>query len=227
MPILNFLTSDTMYNLARGPFVRAAFVLFAAGCLIRIIRVLSLTKKWEPGWSIPQSMEKSKTPIGKSHFRIKLTIFGTNPAIMTVSTVFHVLIFISPIFLLAHNILLQEAIGVSFFSLPQGLSNIIAFIILGCGVFFLFRRIFLQRMRAISSIYDYLILFIVIIPFLTGLLAFYQVYDYRLMVVLHMLSGELVLAAIPFTKIFHMVFFFVGRFVLVDQYTLGKGTRTW
>ena len=42
-----------------------------------------------------------------------------------------------------------------------------------------------------------------------------------------MLTGELMLIAIPFTKIYHMVFFFIGRFVLIHQHTLGKGSRTW
>lgn len=226
MSFFNILSSDTIYNLARGPFVKAAFALFIAGCLIRTLRILSLTKKWEPNWNIPDSIGKNAAPIVKSPFRIKSSVFGIHPVTMAVSTVFHIIIFVSPIFLLAHNVLLREAIGVSFFSLPQQISNALAFIVLGCAVFFLFRRIFLQRMRAISSIDDYLILFVVAAPFLTGVLAFYQVYDYRAMVTLHMLSGELMLIAIPFTRIFHMVFFFIGRFLLVGQYTLGRGTRT-
>ena len=225
MIIINLFTSDTLYNLARGPFAWAAFALFFAGCLIRTLQVLSLTKKWEPGWNIPVPVGNSNTPIARSPFRIKLTVFGTSPVTMVVSTLFHVLIFVSPIFLLAHNILLKDAIGISFFSLPQHIADLLVFIFLGCAVFFLFRRIFLKRMRAISGIDDYLILFIAAAPFLTGVLAFYQIYDYRTVVILHMLSGELMLISIPFTKAFHMVFFFIGRFLLVSQNTMGRGTR--
>jgi len=119
MPIINALTSDTLYNLARGPFAWAAFALFFAGCLIRTLQVLSLTKKWEPNWNIPVPVGNNNTPIVRSPFRMKLTVFGTNSVTMVVSTIFHIIIFVSPIFLLAHNILLKDAIGINFFSLPQ------------------------------------------------------------------------------------------------------------
>jgi len=225
MIIINAFTSNTLYNLARGPFAWAAFALFFAGCLIRTLKVLSLTRKWEPCWNIPVPMGNHNASKVRLPFRMKLTVFGTNPVTMVVSTIFHILIFVLPIFLLAHNILLKDAIGISFFSLPQQMADLLAFIFLGCAVFFFFRRIFLKRMRAISSVDDYLILFIAAAPFLTGVLAFYQIYDYRTVVILHMLSGELMLITIPFTKAFHMVFFFIGRFLIVNQNTMGRGTR--
>jgi len=61
------------------------------------------------------------------------------------------------------------------------LAELLAFIFLACAVFFLFRRISLKMVRAISGIDDYLILFIAAAPFLTGILAFYQIYDYGIL----------------------------------------------
>ncbi|NOY70345.1 MAG: hypothetical protein GXP53_12825 [Deltaproteobacteria bacterium] len=229
MQILNFLTPDILYDLARGPFVWASFVVFIAGCLIRTIRILSLTKKWEPTWNIPKPDKKDLSKIKKCPLaRIKLSVFGTSPVTMVISVVFHLLIFVIPLFLLGHNILLQEETGISLFSFSQGATNVLTLIFLFCALFFFLRRILLARMRAISTCYDYIIFFIAIAPFLTGILAFYQPFNnYQTMIILHMLSGELMLIAIPFTKIFHMVFFFMGRFMLVGQHTLGRGTRTW
>ena len=53
---------------------------------------------------------------------------------------------------------------------------------------------------------DFGILAIVTAPFLTGLLAYYQVFDARVMTILHMLAGETMLIAIPFTRLSHMIF---------------------
>ncbi len=205
----------------------ASLTICVLGCLIRVIRIISLTKKWTPEYNIPRYIERNQVSVVKHPFRIGLTIFGTSPVTIFVSIVFHVLVFVCPIFLYAHNLLLQQTIGISFFSFSGELSNILAFVVLGCGVFFLSRRIFMRRVRIISDACDYLLLFVILMPFLTGILSFYQIYDYRTMVVLHMLSGELMLILIPFTKIFHMFFFFIGRFLLVGQHSFGRGIRTW
>ncbi len=227
MPISTFFMPTTMYNLARGPFVWASLIICASGCLIRIIRVISLTEKWKPDRNIPELKVKNRMSVKKSYFRIKFTILGAHPVTISVSTVFHVLIFVCPLTLIAHNILFRRATGIGFFCFPEKISNIFAFVVLGCVAFFLIRRLFIKRIRVISDIYDYLILFVIMMPFLTGILSFYQIYDYRTMVILHMLSGEFMLIAIPFTRIFHMFFFFIGRFLLVGQHNFGRGIRTW
>jgi hypothetical protein len=45
--------------------------------------------------------------------------------------------------------------------------------------------------------------------------------------ILHMLFGELMLITIPFTKLIHMIFFFLNRFLIVNEHTLGKGSRVY
>jgi nitrate reductase gamma subunit len=47
-------------------------------------------------------------------------------------------------------------------------------------------------------------------------------------ILLHMLAGEIMLMAIPFTKLVHMPFFFINRFLLVHENTFGAGgSRIW
>jgi hypothetical protein len=66
------------------------------------------------------------------------------------------------------------------------------------------------------------------VPFLSGFLAYHQIFDYPTMIMIHMLSGELMLMAIPFTKLSHMIFFFFNRFYVVNEHTLGgRGKRVW
>jgi nitrate reductase gamma subunit len=100
-------------------------------------------------------------------------------------------------------------------------------IVLICGAYFLGRRLFLARVRAISSIYDYVILLIAVAPFLTGFLAYHQWWDYKTVIFLHILTGEIMLITLPFTKLGHMLFFFLYRFFIGSEYSFVRGSRTW
>jgi len=230
------LSTNVIYNLARGPFVWISLVLCITGTMVRTIHLILMTnalkgniriQRYAPPTKQKSIRDFSSNQLSRFLSSLKLTIFGTSPLTIIISCIFHLCLFIIPIFLLAHNILMEEAIGFSLLSFSERFSNWLTFIFLICSFYFLIRRIFLPRVRAISSLYDYIVLFITTAPFLTGCLAYYQVFDYETFIILHMLTGELMLIAIPFTKIYHMVFFFIGRFVLIHQHTFGKGTRTW
>lgn len=235
MELTNILSADVIYNLARGPFVWISLVLCIVGTILQTIHLISLTKVEKRNIRIqriePIKQKSSQNFSAKDLSRflsdLKLTIIGTSPVTIVVSSIFHLCLIITPIFLLAHNILIEEAFGFSLFSFSERFTDRLTFIFLICAAYFLIRRIFLPRLRAISSVCDYVILLVTTAPFLTGYLVYYQVFDYKIMIILHMLTGELMLIAIPFTKIYHMVFFFIGRFVLIHQHTLGKGSRTW
>ena len=233
METLTILTLDFWYDLARGPLVWMSFIVLILGCIYRTIRFLSFTSKKSNDYLSPAQKKKIvKTASEKSFLQrvigpLKFTVLGIHPVVIIVSIVFHLILFIAPIFLLAHNILIDEAIGTSLVSFSEKTTDYMTIVFLACALFFVFRRIFSARVRAITSFYDYLILCITAAPFLTGFLAYYQIFDYKLIVTLHMLSGEKMLVAAPFTKIFHMVFFFFGRFILASEHTLGKGSRTW
>ena len=235
MELNNIITIDMVYNLARGPFVWMSLAVCIVGTAVRTFRFLSLTKVEERNIRIPRiaplkpksSRNFSFEHLSRSFSNLKLAIIGISPVTIVVSCVFHLCLIITPIFLLAHNILMKDAIGISLFSFSERFTDRLTLLFLLCAAYFLIRRICLPRMRAISSAYDYIILFITIAPFLTGVLVYYQVFDYKPFIILHMLAGELMLIAIPFTKIYHMIFFFFGRFVLINQHTLGRGSRTW
>jgi nitrate reductase gamma subunit len=57
-----------------------------------------------------------------------------------------------------------------------------------------------------------LILAIAAAPFITGFFAFHQIgLPYRPMLMLHMLLGEIMLIAVPFTRLSHMLYFWLTR----------------
>jgi nitrate reductase gamma subunit len=221
-----------MYDLIGGPLVSVAFVVFVLGLLYQGSRFYQLTKKKE--WVLPPlpGAEKHlKKTVGQSIVAglafLQGTLWKTDPLMMIATSGFHVCLILTPLFLLGHNMLLDQSWGVSLGSLPESFTDGLTIAVLICAAFFLMRRLFLARVRAITSFYDYVVLLIAAAPFLTGFLAYHQWFDYRIMMILHILAGELMLITIPFTKLGHMLFFFLYRFLIGSEYSFTRGSRTW
>lgn len=237
MELSTIISASTLYDFIRGPLVWVSFIVFFIGLIYQVFNFLAMTEKHEKVIYNPRPRKKIKpAAFSLEAFlnlvaKIKLSIVGVNPVMLIVTTVFHICLIVVPIFLLAHNILLDNSIGISFFSFSEKFTDYMTIVFMACGLFFLLRRIFVARVRAITTFYDYVILFLATAPFITGYLAYHQLLpdlvSYRLMISLHILSGELMLMAVPFTKFVHMVFFFIFRFMVVSEYSLGKGERTW
>jgi nitrate reductase gamma subunit len=91
----------------------------------------------------------------------------------------------------------------------------------------LLRRVVVPKVRALSRASDFFVWLIIVTPFLTGFICYRQWFDYHTALFIHILSGELMLIAITFTKLGHMIFFFLARFFIGSEFSLGRGTRTW
>ncbi len=94
-------------------------------------------------------------------------------------------------------------------------------------VFYVLRRIALPDVRLITTAYDYLLLAIVAAPFITGFLAYHQFSGYQFWVIVHVLSGEIMLIAIPFTKLSHMLLFFLTRAHIGSEMGQRRGAASW
>ena len=158
---------------------------------------------------------------------IKRTVLSTNPFITVLSVIFHLGIIITPIFVLGHNILIFESFRFKIGTLPEFVTDIMTVIFLVSALVILIRRIFSRRVRAVSSIYDYIVLFITIGPFLTGFLAYHQLVNYKNVMIAHMILGQVMFIAAGWSKLSHMIFFFFVRFFVGSEYSLGAGKRRW
>jgi nitrate reductase gamma subunit len=66
--------------------------------------------------------------------------------------------------------------------------------------------------RLLSTLQDYFVWLLTFLPLATGYLAFHHMlFDYTWMLALHLLCAELLLALIPFTKLFHVISLFISR----------------
>lgn len=224
------MVNSALFDFIRGPLVWISFIVFFLGLVFQTWRFLSYTKKNPHVIYNPRPRKKiTGESFDKFIRKTKLSVAGVNPVMIIVTTVFHLCLVITPIFLLAHNILIEQAIGFSLFSFSEQTTNVMTIVLIVCGLYFLYRRLFVAKVRAITDWQDYVILLIATAPFITGYIAYKQLFFdyYRLIVTLHILAGEIMLMAIPFTKFVHMVFFFVFRFTIESEYSLGKGDRTW
>ena len=91
------------------------------------------------------------------------------------------------------------------------------------AAFIILRRIALPEVRILTSVYDFLILIIAVAPFITGFLAYHEAPAYNFWLIAHILSGELMLIAIPFTKLSHFLLFFLSRAQLGMDFGIKRG----
>jgi nitrate reductase gamma subunit len=89
------------------------------------------------------------------------------------------------------------------------------------------RRIVLPEVKVVTTAYDYLLIVIATTPFITGYMAYHQWFDYKTMLIIHILCGESMLIAIPFTKLSHMVLFFFTRAHIGSEFGQRRGAKTW
>jgi nitrate reductase gamma subunit len=194
-----------IYQFVSGPLAWFAFIVFIGGCLYRLVSLLVLVHRKEPfiysymSWKYSlRSILRWSTPFATENMR-------RHPGMTVVTFAFHICLLITPLFLLAHIILIEEAWNLSWWSLPDGLADAMTLIVITGCIFFLVRRLTSPEVQYVTSASDFVLLAIIAAPFVTGFLAYYQWFGYKFFVIIHILAGEIMLVAIPFTRLSHMI----------------------
>ncbi len=215
-----------MYDFTRGPLVWIAFLIFFGGSVYRIISTIVLAKK-----------DKVVLPYMRTKYGLRSIVhwlipFGSRnmrlrPFFTAMSFLFHACLLLTPIFTLGHIALWEESWGVDWWHLPDSLSTLMTFIVVAGGVVFALRRLADPTVRLVTSASDFVVVLIVIAPFVTGLMAYYQLFDYRTIITIHMWTGAVWLASVPFTKIAHMLFFPLTRAYMGCEFGYVRNARDW
>ncbi len=208
---MEFLTSTALYNILRFYLIWIAFAVFIGGSIYKIKTLIDLAKKEKVAlfyinWKdTMRSLLHWLIPFASRNWRLR-------PVVTIVTFLFHICLVFTPIFLLSHNILWYESWGITWWTLTEGTADIMTIIVISACIFFLLRRIFAAEVRFVTFASDYLLLAITFLPFLTGFLAYHQwILPHKAMLNLHILFGEIMLIAIPFTRLGHMFYFFLTR----------------
>lgn len=216
-----------MYEFVTGPLAWLSFGIFFIGLLVRIVRYVRGLD-----WQMDRVAYTEQLPYGikgalRSIFYWMLP-FGTRswrfyPGFTVLVFAFHIGLLLTPIFLLAHNMLLKERWGISLWSMPEGVSDALTIVVICCAVILILRRLALPEVRILTKPFDILLIFIAVAPFVTGFLAFHHLGNYNFWLITHILAGELMLIAIPLTKLSHFVLFFLTRAQIGMDYGIKRG----
>jgi nitrate reductase gamma subunit len=216
-----------LYAFVRGPLAWAAFILFFGGSLYRVVHLLMLVHRKEKfiysymSWKYSlRSILHWITPFATTNMRQNRVLTG-------VAFAFHLCLILTPVFLLSHVLLWEESWNLSWWTLPDAVSDVMTVIVMTCCGYFLVRRIVRPEVRYVTSASDYVILTVVAAPFITGFLAYHQWFAYETFFILHVLSGEIMLVAIPFTRLSHMLFAPLTRAYMGSEFGGVRHARDW
>jgi NAD-dependent dihydropyrimidine dehydrogenase PreA subunit len=188
-------------SFVEGPLLQGAFLIFLAGIAARLSfftsAILGSAGDRAPKWRyVLLSMVRALVPF---HMGIR-----KKPVYASLRYIFHLCLFVLPIFLFEHIVLWEESrFGWGWTSLPGQWADRLTLLVLSLLLVLLLRRIILPGVRESSSLTDYFFLLVVSLPFLTGYFlshgtpAFLSFLD-QSMWTLHLLSGEALLISSAF-----------------------------
>lgn len=215
-----------VYELVRGPIAWAAFIIFLTGCAFRLIAVLrkghqkTMIYPWVSIRDGLRSFLHGTVPFGAGYMR-------KHPAMTLVSAVFHVCLLVVPLSLLAHIVIMYESWGVVWWSLPDRAADVMTMCVIIACLFFAGRRLVVPETKKLTRFGDFFLLAVIALPFLTGFMAAHQIGPYRPMLILHVLSGEIFLIMIPFSRLGHMFLFWFSRGYMGAEFGRVMKTRDW
>ena len=216
-----------LYSFLTGPMLVVSLAVFFFGLAYRLVKYFKgLDWRLERVAYKPHMAQGMK---GGIHSIWKwLVPYGTcgwraQPFFAFCFFLFHIGAVLVPIFLIGHNIVLKEAFGFSFPTMPQLLADVLAVGVIIAAIFMTLRRVALAEVRILTTRYDYFILALATLPFITGFVARMHVGSYDFWLTCHILTGELMLILAPFTKLSHIALYFGSRWQIGADYAIKRG----
>ena len=216
-----------VYLLVSGPLAWAAWTIFVLGSIYKIWSTLSTAKKKDQVLLNYGSFRYGLRSIINWSIPFNTVNMRLNPIFTGVAFFFHIAFFALLIFVSAHQIMIEEGFGIGWFTIPDAVADILAFAVIGACIFFAVRRVIRPEVSYVTDWTDFALLSLVAAPFVTGVLAYHQLGDYMLMVVLHMVSAELLLVAIPFTRLSHMLLAPLTRAYIGSEFGMVRHVKDW
>lgn len=195
----------------RGTGLNIALLVFILGTIWRLIEIYSLGRKKDlsaprhaagaSGWAT--IVRRSMPPPG---------MLKTSPVSYIGGYLFHLGLAVIVFFFAPHIALLTSLIGAAWPGLPSQAIDFATVVTMGAMIAVLIDRIVKIPKRFLSTFGDWFTWTLTFVPLLTGWLAVqHLLLPYTLMLALHILSVELLLVFLPFTKLFHAFTAFGSR----------------
>jgi len=218
-----------LYQFITGPLLWLSFGIFFVGLTFRVVRYFQGLD-----WQLDRVAYRAHPGLGLKgalrsivHWLVPFWSVGwrAKPLYTAIFFVFHIGLVLTPLFLLGHAVIFKERWGVDWPTLSMGLADVLTIGVMITAVCIAIRRLALPEVRIVTTFYDFFLLLLSVAPFVTGFLAVHQAPHYQLWLYSHILSGELLLIAVPFTKLFHVVGFFLSRGQLGADFGIKRGYK--
>lgn len=215
-----------MYDFVSGPLVWIAFVVFFAGMIYQFLAMLKSARKDKviyPYMNLKYSLRSLLhwiVPFASRNMRARYEF-------TIVTFIFHISLILLPILLVAHVVMFSFSWGPQWRVFQASTAAFLTIMVIFACLFFLCRRLMLPEVRFVTEPSDYLLLIIAVAPFLTGFAASRQWFDYETVVIIHMISGAVMLMAIPFTRLSHMLYFPFTRAYMGSEFGAVRNARDW
>ncbi len=150
-----------------------------------------------------------------------------HPLFYGISYLFHMGLFLVPLFLMSHIVLINESFQISWISLNDTIADGLTLLVIIATGYFVYRRVTVPHVKDLTTIKDYLMIALVALPFATGFLAYHQVFAYQQVIIVHIISGEVLLMIIPFTRFSHMITGPLSRAYTGSEFGNVRHARDW
>ena len=204
---------EELLNFARGPLFKLSFLIMALGLLrhlfliiFEMIRAVKRSADPVPPYSPPLY----KLAIRTLSWLIPFKHLRNRPFYSIISIIFHIGLIIVPLFLLAHIQLWQKGMGISWPAISDKILDILTLTTIAAGILLFIGRISSRDSRYISRPQDYILNWLLILPFISGYFVMHPhllPFSYTLIMTVHVLSAEFVFILIPFSKIVHCILY--------------------
>lgn len=188
----------------RSTGLNIAVSIFVLGTLWRLFETYMLGRK--PDLAVPRRVAGASGL--HTMFRRSLPppdIFKRSAVSYVAGYVFHIGLGIVVLLFAQHIKLIHELTGLSWPGLPSQFVDAAAVVTLAAMLLVLVERINKPVKRFLSTFQDYAAWLLTFLPVLTGYLATkHLLLPYTTMLALHILSAELLLIFLPFTKLIHV-----------------------
>lgn len=216
-----------MYELLTGPMLWLAFTVSVVGLALRIVMYIRGLD-----WKLDRVAYRPHMGAGlKGAFRSILAFivpfanrsWRTKPGFTIMFFAFHIGLLGVPLFLEGHAVILKERFGIGWPAMSMAAADLLTIVTLVAAGFMCLRRLVLPEVRIVTDIRDWAVMIISIAPFVTGYVAVHQYGDYGFWLNAHIITGLIWIAALPFTKLFHVVGFFLSRAQLGMDFGIKRG----
>jgi nitrate reductase gamma subunit len=199
---------EHLLEFARGPLFRFSFAVMVLG-LLRVIVIdiaAAVSAFYRAGdKTLPWGLIIRRTvrwffPVNR--------VFMARPWYSVMSILFHVGLLVTPLFLYAHVELWRSAVGFGWATLPKVWADSLTLLAIATALGLIIGRLSSSASRFISRKQDFLWPVTLLVPFATGYVCATMSVSataYQVLMLVHIISGNIILILLPFTKIAHCV----------------------